>query len=122
MWNPTYLLPSISVVVTYTNIFGEKLYSVNYISYQLTSLTTNLKPIWISTNLLHILLQSTLKPASLPDFIEQVFIETCFVSGIILETGDINGGQTDKVFAFMKLTTRGEAYISEKILQINIKL
>lgn len=72
--------------------------------------------------LLHILIQSTLKPASLPDFIEQVFIETCFVSGISLGTGDINGGQTNNVFAFVKLTARGEAYINEKILQINMKL
>lgn len=62
-------------------------------SYQLKSPTANLKPIWISTDLLHILIQSTLTPASLPDSIEQVSIETCFVSGIILETGDINDGQ-----------------------------
>lgn len=52
----------------------------------------------------------------------QVFIETCFVSGIILETGDMNGGPTDKVFAFMELTARGEVCINEKILQINMKL
>lgn len=50
-----------------------------------------------------LLIQPTLKPASLLDFIEQVFIETRFVSGIILGIGDINGVQTDKVFAFMEL-------------------
>lgn len=86
MWNPSYLLPSISRV-TYSNIFGEKYFFFSYL----------------------LLIQFASKPASLPDSNEQVFTETCFVSGLMLETEDINGVQTDKVFALIELTTRGEA-------------
>lgn len=68
-----------------------------------------------------LLIQSTLKSTSLPDLTEQVFIETCFVSGIMLETGHINVAQTDKVFALM-LMTREEADINGIILEKNIKL
>lgn len=87
MWYPSYLLLSISGI-TYSGISGRG----NFFSHLLL--------IW-----------STLKPASLPDFIEQVFIETHFVSGIIIGTGDINGVQTNKVFAFMELIVRGETHL-----------